>query len=82
MTSYRYPSMASQSLKPGEFFYPKNVLHLGKDGLLRPSYEIWRQHRKIAEVRSPQERQMFIDRWNGRRAAASPWSAAELVVYA
>ena len=82
MTSYHYPSMASQSLKPGEFFYPKNVLHLGEDGLLRPSYEIWRQHRKIAEVRSPQERQAFIDRWNGRTAAASPGSAAELVVYA
>lgn len=82
MTSYHYPSMASQSLKPGELFYPKNVLHLGKDGLLRPSYEIWRQHRKIAEVRSPEERQAFMDRWNGRTAAALSSSPAKLVVYA
>ena len=82
MTSYRYPTMASQSLKPGEFFYSKNVLHLGKDGLLRPSYEIWRQHGKVAEVRSPEERQAFIDRWNGRPAAALPGSPAKLAVYA
>ncbi len=82
MTSYRYPSMASQSLKPGELFYPKNVLHLGKDGLLRPSYEIWRQHKKIAEVRSLEERQALIDRWNGRPAAALPDSPVKLVVYA
>lgn len=82
MTSYHYPSMASQSLKPGELFYSKNVMHLGKDGLLRPSYEIWRQHKKIAEVRSLEERQAFIDRWNGRTAAALSGSPAKLVVYA
>lgn len=82
MTSYHYPSIASQSLKPGELFYPKNVLHLGKDGLLRPSYEIWRQHKKVAEVRIPEERQAFIDWWNGRPAAASPCSVQRLVIYA
>jgi hypothetical protein len=74
--------MASQSLKPGELFYPKNVLHLGKNGLLRPSYEIWQQHKKVAEVRSLEERQAFIDRWNGRPATASPGSVQKLVVYA
>ena len=81
MTSYHYPSMASQSLKPGELFYPKNVLHLGKDGLLRPSYEIWWQHKKVAEVRTPQERQAFINRWNGRPAAVLSGSPARLAIY-
>jgi hypothetical protein len=78
MTSYRYPSMASQSLKPGKLFYPKNVLHLGKDGLLRPPYEIWRQHKKIAEVRSRQERQEFIDQWNGRPAMVLAYNRVNL----